>query len=385
MRNLFDNYLLGSLVLRNRITMAPLTRARSSAGDVPNALMATYYGQRATAGLIITEATDVSARSKGYAWTPGIYTHSQIEGWQLITDAVHRRGGSIFLQIWHVGRMAHSSMMPDASPPWAATTERATGSQVFVHDDSGRAEFVQPSVPHQMTAQDIATVLNEFEQAFKNIQLAGFDGVEIHGANGYLLDQFLNSSLNTRADPYGGHTVESRTRLILRIVDSAIAILGAAHVGVRVSPFGVFNSMPQDPRAEETLLHLCTQLSERQIAYLHVVYQFMPAGNVSDSEFNQENLSPAVVAQIRAAFSPTLLWCGGFTRGTAQAAVEAGWADLIAFGRAFIANPDLVERLRHDWPLAVADASTYYTRNGAVGYTDFPEYAGKPAERSAGH
>jgi N-ethylmaleimide reductase len=373
MPNLFDNYLLGgSLLLRNRIVMAPLTRARSSAGDVPNGLMATYYGQRATAGLIITEATDVSARSKGYAWTPGIYTQPQIEGWQLVTDAVHRRGGRIFLQIWHVGRMAHSSMMPGASPPWAATAERASGSQVFVHDAGGRAVFVQPSVPRQMTTRDIGTVLCEFEQAFKNVQLAGFDGVEIHAANGYLLDQFMNSRLNIRTDHYGGHTAESRTRLVLQIVDSAIEILGAEKVGVRVSPFGVFNSMPEDPRAEETLLHLCAQLNQREIAYLHIVYQFLPSGNVSDSEFSHENLSPGLVARIRAAFHPTLLWCGGFSGDTAKAAVEAGWGELIAFGRAYIANPDLVERLRHDWPLAVADPTTYYTRNGAIGYTDFP-------------
>jgi N-ethylmaleimide reductase len=376
MADLFDNYLLGGdLDLRNRIVMAPLTRARSSAGDAPNALMATYYSQRATAGLIITEATDISARSKGYAWTPGIYTRAQIQGWRLVTDAVHRRGGRIFLQTWHVGRMAHSSMMPDTSPPWGATDERAMGSEVFVHDAEGRAAFVQPSVPHRMTTANIAAVLREFRQAFRNAQLAGFDGVEIHGANGYLLDQFINSVLNTRTDPYGGLTAQSRTRLILQVVDLAIAIIGAGRVGVRLSPFGIFNSMPQDPRTEETLLYLCSQLSARNIAYLHVVYQYMPSGNVSDGEFSQENLSPALVAQVRATFLSTLIMCGGFSGYTAQAAVKAGWADLIAFGRPYIGNPDLVERLKHNWPLAIADPSSYYTRNGSIGYTDFPEYA----------
>ena len=300
MPGLFDNYALSNnLFLRNRIVMAPLTRARNSAGDVPNALMATYYGQRASAGLIISEATNVSARSKGYAWTPGIYTHAQIQGWQLITDAVHRREGRIFLQIWHVGRMAHSSMMPNQSPPWGVTAERASRSEVFVHDLHGTATFLQPSIPRQMqAATDIEIVVREFKQAFRNAQLAGFDGVEIHGANGYLFDQFMNSALNTRADLYGGETPQTRTRLILEVVDSAIASLGSAKVGVRISPFGKFNSMPEDPRTEETLLYLCAELSRRKIAYLHIVYQFMPAGNVDESAFSQENLSAALVAQI---------------------------------------------------------------------------------------
>jgi N-ethylmaleimide reductase len=383
MPDLFDNYeLSGDLPLRNRIVMAPLTRARTSAGDVPNALMATYYGQRATAGLIITEATDVSANSKGYAWTPGIYTSAQVQGWRLITDTVHRSGGCMFLQTWHVGRMAHSSMLPNESPPWGVTAERASGSEVFVHDLDGRADFVQPSIPRRMEVQDIAVVRREFEAAFRHAQLAGFDGVEIHGANGYLLDQFMNSTLNTRVDRYGGKTAQSRTRLILEVVDSAVAILGAGRVGVRVSPFGIFNSMPADPHTEETLLYLCAQLDRRKVAYLHIVYQFMPSGNVSDGEFSQENLSPALVAKVRAAFRFTLIWCGGFGGYTAQAAVAAGWADLIAFGRPYIGNPDLVERLKHDWPLTVADPSTYYTRNGPSGYTDFPEHPGIHAKRA---
>ena len=382
MSDLFDTYVLSDdLILRNRIVMAPLTRARASAGDVPNALMATYYGQRATAGLIITEATDVSASSKGYAWTPGIFTSAQVEGWRLITDIVHRGGGCIFLQIWHVGRMAHSSMLPNESPPWGATAERARGAEVFVHDLDGRAAFVQPSIPRRMQMQDIAALVREFEQAFRHAQMAKFDGVEIHGANGYLFDQFMNSTLNTRADHYGGETPQSRTRLILEVVDSAIAILGAGRVGVRVSPFGIFNSMPEDPYTEETLLYLCAQLDRRKVAYLHIVYQFMPSGNVSDGEFSQENLSPALVAKVRAAFRFTLIWCGGFGGYTAQAAVAAGWADLIAFGRPYIGNPDLVERLKHDWPLTVADPSTYYTRNGPIGYTDFPEHSGIRAKR----
>jgi N-ethylmaleimide reductase len=376
MAGLFDRYPLDrQLTLNNRIVMAPLTRTRTSAGDVPNSLMATYYQQRASAGLIVTEATDVSPRSKGYAWTPGIYTSAQIEGWRQVTNAVHRRSGAIFLQTWHVGRMAHSSMMPDGSPPWGATGEPASGSEVFIHNVDGRASFIRPSVPRQMDTRDISIMVQECHEACKNSRLAGFDGVEIHGANGYLLDQFMNSVLNTRTDSYGGQSAQSRTRLILEVVDSAIAALGAGSIGVRVSPFGKFNSMPEDPRTEETLLHLCDELDRRAIAYLHIVYQFMPSGNVEGGTFSEDNLSADLVARVRAAFRRTLIWCGGFTRDTAQAAVENGWADLVAFGRPFIANPDLVERLENDWPLAVADPSTYYTRDGANGYTDFPRYA----------
>jgi N-ethylmaleimide reductase len=382
MPGLFDNYALSNhLFLRNRMVMAPLTRARSSAGDVPDALVATYYSQRASAGLIISEATDVSARSKGYAWTPGIYTDAQIQGWQMIIDAVRRHEGCISQPIWHAGRMAHSATMPNQSPPWGVTAERASRSAIFAHDLHGRATFVQTSIPRQMEVHDVAILVREFEQAFRNARLAGFDGVEIHGANGYLFDQFMNSALNTCTDLYGGGTPQTRTRLILEVVDSAIASLGFAKVGVRISPFGKVNSMPEDPGTEQTLLDLCAELSRCRIAYLHIDYQFMPPGNVDKSAFSQKTLSAALVAQIRAAFDSTLMWSGGFTRHAAQAAVEAGWADLIAFGRPFIANPDSVERLRGDRPWAVADPSTCYTRNGSIGYTDFPEYAGVRAKR----
>jgi N-ethylmaleimide reductase len=372
---LFDPYELGDKrTLKNRIVMAPMTRTRTSVGDVPNALMARYYGQRASAGLIITEATDVSPRSKGYAWTPGIYTDAQIQGWRLITDEVHRNGGAIFLQIWHVGRMAHTSMMPSGEPPWGATDERAGESDVFAHSIDGKLTFVRASIPRQIGTEEIPGLVNEFTIAFRNAKLAGFDGVEIHGANGYLFDQFMNSTLNKRTDIYGGQTPQTRTRLLLEVVDAAIRELGADKVGVRVSPFGKFNSMPADPHVEETLLYLCDELSRRGIAYLHIVYQLMPAGNVEDSEFNDANLSDDLVWKIRHAFRGALIWCGGFTKGIAQAALDEGWADLIAFGRLFIANPDLVARFRNDWPLADADQAALYTRNGEKGYTDFPQF-----------
>jgi N-ethylmaleimide reductase len=372
---LFDTCKLGGkLILKNRVVMAPMTRTRTSTGDTPNALMATYYGQRASSGLIVTEAADVSAQSKGYAWTPGIHAEAQVEGWQAVTGEVHRQGGVIFLQIWHVGRMAHISMMPGGEAPWGVTGERASESDVFVHDADGKLGFIRASTPRQMEIEEVAGLAADFRSAFKNAKRAGFDGVEIHAANGYLFDQFMNSTLNTRHDIYGGETPENRTRCLLEVVDAAIEELGADKVGVRISPFGRFNSMPADPKAEETVFFLCRELSRRNVAYLHILYQFLPTGNVEGAEFTEANLSDDFVWKIRKAFHGTLIWCGGFGKQTAQAALDAGWADLIAFGRPFIANPDLVARLQHDWPLVEADRSALYTRNGTKGYTDFPAF-----------
>jgi N-ethylmaleimide reductase len=373
MTTLFESHALGDqIVMKNRAVMAPMTRTRTSPGDVPNAMMATYYGQRAGAGLIVTEATDVSLHTKGYAWTPGIYTQEQVRGWRLVTDEVHRHGGTIFLQTWHVGRLAHTSMLPNGEAPWGATAERASESDVFIHDASGRLTFLRASTPRQIQTAETAVVVDEFAAAFGNALSAGFDGVEIHGANGYLFDQFMNSVLNTRTDQYGGQSPQNRTRLLLEVVDAAIRVLGAGRVGVRLSPFGRYGSMPADPRVEETLLYLSSELSRRGIAYLHMVYQLMPSGNAQDGNFDQPHLSDALMRKVRERFTGSLIWCGGFDGTTAQAALDSGLVDLIAFGRPYIANPDLVERLRHDWPLAEAERSDFYTRDGEKGYTDFP-------------
>jgi N-ethylmaleimide reductase len=381
MSGLFDTYMLGDqLILKNRVVMAPMTRTRTSEGDVPNALMAKYYAQRTSAGLIVTEATDVSAHSKGYARTPGIYTEAQVDGWRLVTDEVHRNGGTIFLQIWHVGRMAHTSLMPNGEAPWGVTEERASQSEVFAHDSEGKLTFMRASSPRQIRTEEIGSLLKEFALAFKNAKRAGFDGVEIHAANGYLFDQFMNSTLNTRTDQYGGATPQTRTRLLLEVVDAAIMELGSDKVGVRLSPFGRYNSMPVDPRVEETLLHLVTELNHRRVGYVHLLYQLMPSGNIKDSEFNETHLSDALMGKVREAFYGALIWCGGFTKSTAQAALKTGWVDLIAFGRPFIPNPDLVARLKNGWPLAEADRSAMYTRNGEKGYTDFPYFVSHPNE-----
>jgi len=385
MVNLFEPQLLGGTVLlKNRIVMAPMTRTRTSAGDVPNELMATYYGQRASAGLIVTEVADVAPSSKGYAMTPGIYTEAQRQGWRLVSDEVHRKGGTIFLQIWHVGRMAHPSLMPNGEAPWGVTEERAENSDVFVHDSNGKLGYMRAGTPRRLGTDEVSALVVTFSQAFANARQAGFDGIELHAAQGYLLDQFMNSVLNTRTDRYGGGTVEDRTRFLMEVVDAAVREFGPGRVGVRLAPFGTFNSMPADPLAEETLLYVSEQLGRRGVAYMHLVYELMPAGNMETAEFKKHHVNHSVLAKVRGAFPGAIIWCGGFTsRESAQAALDTGLVNLIAFGRPYIANPDLAERLKHGWPLAEADRTTYYTRRGEVGYTDFPAYPSSSAAPSA--
>ncbi|MBC9033127.1 alkene reductase [Sphingomonas sp. JC676] len=377
MKDLFDSLLLGGAVpLKSRIVMAPMTRTRTSEGDVPNALMATYYGQRAVAGLIVSEVINVAASSKGYALMPGLYTEAQRQGWQLVTDEVHRRGGTIFAQIFHVGRMAHPSLMPNGEAPWGVTDERAEGSDVFAHDAEGKLTYMPAGTPRRLETEEVSALVGTFAQAFARARQSGFDGVELHAANGYLFDQFMNSVLNTRTDRYGGGSPEDRTRFLMEVVDAAVREMGPGRVGVRLAPFGAFNSMPADPLAEETLLYVAEQLGRRGAAYMHLVYELMPAGNMETADFEKRHLDHAFLAKVRATFPGAIIWCGGFTsRKEAQTALDTGLVDLIAFGRPFIGNPDLPERLRHDWPLTEADRSTYYTRRGAVGFTDFPAYS----------
>jgi N-ethylmaleimide reductase len=375
MIDLFAPLLLGATVpLKNRIVMAPMTRTRTSDGDVPNALMATYYAQRASAGLIVAEAADIAPSSKGYAMTPGIYTKAQREGWRLVTDQVHRRGGTIFLQLWHVGRMAHPSMMPNGEAPWGVTWERADAN-VFAHDADGKLTYIPAGAPRQLKTEEVSGLVGTFSQAFANAREAGFDGVELHAANGYLFEQFINSAFNTRSDRYGGGNMEDRTRFLMEVVDAAVQEFGPGRVGVRLSPFGTYNAMPADPLAEDTLLYLAEQLGRRGVAYMHLIYELMPEGNMEVAIFQPRYIDHAILAKVRAAFSGAIIWCGGFSDlDRAQTALDTGLVDLIAFGRPFIANPDLAERLKNGWPLAVADRSAYYTRRGVVGYTDFAAY-----------
>jgi N-ethylmaleimide reductase len=302
--DLFESHLLGGTIpLKNRIVMAPMTRTRTSEGDIPNELMATYYGQRASAGLIVAEVADVAPSSKGYAMTPGIYTQAQQQGWRLVTDEVHRKGGTIFLQMWHVGRMAHPSLMPNGEAPWGVTEERAEGSDVFAHNADGELGYMRAGTPRRLETQEVSALVGTFSQAFANARQAGFDGVELHAANGYLFDQFMNSVLNTRTDRYGGGSVEDRTRLLMEVVEAAVHEFGPGRVGVRLAPFGTFNSMPADPLVEETWLYVSEQLARRGVAYMHLVYELMPAGNMETAEFKKHHLDHAVLAKVRAAFS----------------------------------------------------------------------------------
>src|SRR6201991_5152254 len=272
MTSLFDPYDLGSLHLKNRVVMPPMTRTRTTEGDlptdgdVPNALMAKYYGQRASAGLIITEPGDIDQSSHGYARIPGHHSKAQMQGWRLVTDEVHRHGGTIFVQLWHVGRMAHSSILPNGQAPVGATAERAEGSEVFAHGPDGRLRFMPVDTPRPLSTDEVSAMVGSFAKAAANARKVGFDGVEIHAANGYLIEQFMNSVLNTRTDRYGGGRLEDRTRFLMEVVDAVVAEFGPGRVGVRLSPFGTYGSMPADPLTEETFLYVAERLGRRGVA-----------------------------------------------------------------------------------------------------------------------
>jgi len=361
---LFSPFDLKGLPLKNRLVMAPMTRCRAAEGDVPTPLMAEYYAQRATAGLIVTEGVPVAPQGRGYLWTPGIYTPQQVAGWRAIADAVHAANGIIFAQIWHVGRISHTSLQPDGAAPAGPTEQAAEGANCFGIGENGQPGYVATSIPHPLSKQEIDEVVGWFAQAAENAQQAGLDGVEIHGANGYLFDQFLNSVLNTRRDAYGGATPENRCRLLLETVDGVVARIGAARVGVRISPNGRFNAMPEDPKMEETFLYLAGELERRGIAYLHINDQ---------RTFELPAIPDALLPKLRAAFSGPLILCGGYDRARALAAIDSGLADLIGFGVPFLANPDLPARIEHDWPLNTPIRETFYG-GGAEGYTDYPLY-----------
>ncbi|TPN70031.1 alkene reductase [Mesorhizobium sp. B1-1-1] len=382
MPSLFDSFDLGPVHLTSRIVMPPMTRTRTSKGalptdgDLPNELTVKYYGQRASAGLIISEVNDVDQSSHGYARIPGIHSEAQKQAWRPVTEEVHRQGGTIFMQLWHVGRLAHSSLLPNGQAPVGVTAEQAVGSEVFAHGPDGRLRFMAAETPRPLSTEEVTAMVGTFAKAAANAREVGFDGIEIHAANGYLIEQFMNSVLNTRTDRYGGGSMEDRARFLMEVVDAVVAEFGAGRVGGRLSPFGKYGSMPADPLVEETFLYIVEQLGRRGVAYVHLLYELLPDGNMESATFEARHLDHDMLAKARASFPGAFIWCGGFNDvERAQAALDTGLVDLIAFGRPYIANPDLVERLRSGWPLAVADRSVYYTRNGEVGYTDFPTYS----------
>lgn len=362
-KELFRSLQMGALSLPNRLIMAPMTRSRAGQpGDVPVAINATYYAQRASAGLIISEGTQVSQQGQGYAYTPGIYSREQLDGWRVVTEAVHAAGGRIAAQLWHVGRVSHASMQPHGGKPIAPSAITAN-AQVFVSDAKGGGRMAPAAEPREMTAQDFQQVRDEFVRASQAALDAGFDLVEVHGANGYLFDQFLATGSNRRTDQYGG-SLENRARFLLETLDAMITAVGSERIGLRLSPWGSVNDM-QDDEPEAMTLYLAEQLQQRSLAYLHLAEWEWAGGAPYPKGFRE---------RLRAAFSGPLIVCGNYDGERAEAIIEAGLADAVAIGRPFIANPDLVSRLRNGHALNSADPSTFYGGT-ALGYTDYPMHA----------
>lgn len=352
---LFSPFELGGLHLANRLVMAPLTRNRADKKTLaPTELNARYYAQRASAGLIISEASQISQQGQGYAWTPGIYSEAQVEGWRKVTNEVHRAGGKIFIQLWHVGRVSHVSLQPKGGAP-VAPSAIASHSKTFI--ETG---FAETSEPRALTLEEIPDVIADYRQAAENAKAAGFDGVEIHGANGYLIDQFLKDGTNKRTDHYGGPIV-NRIRFALEVADAILTVWECGRVGIRLSPVSPANNISDsDPAA--LFFPLVAELSACKLAYIHVI-EGATGGPRDNVAFD--------FAALRRAFNGAYIANNGYTRALAIDTLQRGNADLIAFGKAFIANPDLVERLRRNAPLNAPKVETFY--GGAdEGYTDYP-------------
>jgi N-ethylmaleimide reductase len=375
MELLFEPIRLGGLELPHRIVMAPLTRSRArQPGNVPTPLNACYYAQRASAALIISEATQVSMQGQGYAWTPGIHSREQVDGWRLVSEAVHDKGGRMFMQLWHVGRISHPALQPDQMLPVAPSALRP-GGRAFIENERGEPEFVPFVTPRSLQVEEMPYLVRQYTRGARNAQRAGMDGVEVHGANGYLLDQFLQSGTNRRTDEYGG-PVQNRARLLMEAVQAACEVWGPQFVGVRLAPLGTFNDMSDD-NPEETFGHVAERLNDYELAYLHLVN---PAAARVEKGLPPEPRALRMVELIRSKYRGRLMLCGGFDRDSAETWLEMGRADVIAFGRKFIANPDLPERLRSRAPLNQDDPSTYYG-GGAKGYTDYPSLAQERGEQ----
>jgi len=350
---------LNGLTLKNRVVMAPLTRGRAGKERIPNAVMAEYYTQRVSAGLIITEATTISTQANGWNESAGIYTDEMVEGWKQVTEAIHAKGGTIFLQLWHCGRASHSSFHPGepAIAPSAIKIESDDG----IHTPKGKEPY---EVPHAITTEEIPGIIEEYRAAAENALEAGFDGIEVHSANGYLLDTFMQSKTNHRTDKYGG-SIENRFNMLSDVLDAVLTVWDSERVGVRLSPNGVFNDMGS-PDYREQFTYAASRLDSFNLAYLHVMdglaFGFHELGE------------PMTLKDFRAVYSGNLIGNCGYDQASAEQAIAAGDADMIAFGRPYISNPDLVERYANDWELnPEADMSTWYGGN-AEGYTDFPTY-----------
>ncbi|KXX66761.1 alkene reductase [Flammeovirga sp. SJP92] len=359
---LFDPLQLGKITLDNRIAMAPMTRSRAVGDDVITPLAVEYYGQRASAGLIITEGSPISKVGRGYSFTPGIYTKEQIEGWKAVTDEVHRKGGKIFIQLWHVGRRSHSAIAGEQPMAPSAIKE---ADKVWGPLGNGEYGMIETDVPKAMTLEDIKNTQQDFIQAAKNAIEAGFDGVELHGAHGYLLDSFLRENANQRTDEYGG-SAENRMRMVLETVEGVVNAIGADKTAIRISPFVAEGSAEHDPKVIETSLELIKKLDQFGLAYLHF----------SENISNYQEVKDDFRTQVRAMYHHPIMVAGKLTKEIAEDLLAKDYVDLVAFGQPFITNPDLVERFKNNWeltPVDYANHATFYG-GGAEGYTDYKTY-----------
>lgn len=369
-KSLFTSTQLGPYQLRNRIVLPPLTRSRSSQpGNIPNELMATYYRQRAGAGFMVTEGTQIEPRGQGYAWTPGIYSPEQIEGWKKITTAVHAEGGVIFAQLWHVGRVSHTSLQPSGGDPVGPSTLPARNVKVFIETAPDTGALADPSTPRALSNAEVKELVQLYAQAARNALEAGFDGVELHCANGYLVNQFISAHSNFRTDEYGG-SLPNRLRFLREVTQAVADVVGADRLGVRFAPLfastdeeRVYLGMVEE-NPHETYIEAIKVLEKIGIAYV----------SLAEADWDDAlELPDSFRSAVRETFSGRILYAGKYTADRAAEAINAGWADLIAFGRPFIANPDLPERIANDWPLNPLDAASVY--GGAdQGYIDYPVY-----------
>lgn len=357
MTTLFDPIRIGDIELANRIVMAPLTRNRAR-NRVPDELTVAYYRQRASAGLIITEASQISPMGQGYMDTPGIYSAEQVVAWKKVTDAVHAAGGRIVIQLWHVGRISHSSLLPDGAQPVSSTARRPK-AKTFTSDG-----FVDTSEPRALRDDEIPGLVDDYRSAARNAMAAGFDGVEVHSANCYLLEQFLRDSVNDRSGPYGG-SIENRARLLVEVMQAVTDEIGAGRVGVRLSPMTTFSDTPRDSNPQALYGHVVERLAPLGLAYMHVVEG--ETGGVREPA----GVEPFDYAALHAAFPGAWMVNNGYDRAHAMQAVATGDADLVAFGVPFIANPDFVQRLREGAALNAPRPKLFYG-GGAEGYTDYP-------------
>ncbi|WP_292009491.1 alkene reductase [Chryseobacterium sp.] len=362
---LFENFKKGNLSLINRVAMAPMTRARNKNG-VYNSKNAEYYAQRAGekgAGLIITEGTVISPSASGMVFVPGIYTPEMVEGAKLVTKAVHDKNSKIFVQTWHVGRVSHTSLQPDGKAPVGPSDIRAENSFAYCDTGEGETGFVEASKPRALSTEDAKQVIRDFAQGAKNAIEAGFDGVEIHGANGYLIEQFLNPKINNRTDEYGG-SVAKRVQFLLDIVDANIAEVGADKVAVRLSPFGTIQDIPKFEETEETFKLIAEELGKRKIAYIHFMNQIIKG---------ESSISKDFMKKFRSWYDGVLIYAGGLTKELAEELIDENIIDIAAFGQPFISNPDLTYRMKNNYPLTEPIRDYYYGGN-EKGYTDYKDY-----------